>query len=1194
MQKTANGCLYLRALNGCRLPAQISKVMRLLPIFLLTALVSAHASGSAQSVTISGRDMTLKQVFSVIEKQTGYVLFSNKELLADAGKVSLSIAGMPLEQALGLILKDQRLNYVIQGKTIILSRKALPPPQPELWILQAAPPITGRVTDTDGMPMPGVNIQIKGSGKGVVSDAGGNFSINVNEGDVLLFSFVGYAPREISITAAILKGQSPLTVKLSPATTKLDEVAVVVNTGYQSISRERMTGSYSSVQTKRLEGKLQPSLLTALEGQAAGVAITKGGKVEVRGRSTFLGNGEPLIVVDGFPVTGGLESVNIDNIETFTVLKDAVAASIYGARSSNGVIVITTKSAKKGKLQLSYKGSTGLTQRPRLSYLNKTSAADYVDAEIANYNSDAASVRDDYNYYTSYGRVTQLLVMNEDGLITEAELNTELDKLRQNNTMDQLERHLFRSRFTQQHNLSISSSTDKSATNAAIRYITNQNNMQHSSDNRLILDLKNDWKPLNGVTVKLFSNINFNTSKSPMNTADDLTDFTTWSIMRPYYNLVDQSGNPQNIPAVRPEILDLYADYGNRYGGLKNMNFNPLNDQALATTRNQQYLTRLGASVSVNIIDGLSAEVGGVWTRGSGLLRSIRDVNSFYVRSQYNASSSRATPGKHYLPDGGIIYETRSQSESYTLRAQANYGKTFNKRHRISVIAGGEINKDVLDNNISPARPGYNDQAGSAQPFNYIDYNSYAYSADWLFGDDYATLPNGSYQFRDNRFVSVYSNGSYEYDNRFILSGSVRMDQANTFGTDPRYRYKPNWSVGGTYKLGQESFFHIPWIDKLNIRGSYGINGNISLTEGPYLLVAPGTYSPISGGIPYTISSLPNNSLRWERTLITNVGTDMSLFGNRLNLTLDFYNKLSKDLFSPDFIDPTYGRFSVTRNAGAARNTGIELSLESDVIRNKDFGWNVYFIGSYNKSKVQEFNFDYPSTGFLTYSAVASNSILGNNAGAVLKQGYPLDAIFAYRFAGLDDTGTPQYYTEGKEKVYGNEVTVRDMVYAGTARPKFVLSLTNSFTYQRFDLSFMFISQLGGVFRRDAFNGNNIDHKDVGQRWRKPGDELTTIYPKLSAFSSDAWYYPYSDMLVEKADFMKLRDVTVSYRLDNKIWGNTGLNSARIYFQGRNLWTVKANKVGIDPEAIEQGLNATVVRRLPLMPEFYIGFSVNL
>ncbi|SEW52813.1 SusC/RagA family TonB-linked outer membrane protein [Chitinophaga arvensicola] len=1188
MQKTAYGGLYFSALQGRRLPAQISKVMRLLPVFLITALVSVKAAVSAQSVTLSGKNLPLKKVFSVIEKQTGYVLFSNKELLSGAKPVSLAVTDVPLKKVLDLVLKDQQLDYVLQGKTIILSGKPVSAPVSGPSLQIAATVITGRVTDMEGNALPGVSIQVKETQKGIATGSDGSFSVAVSEGNTLRFSYVGYTSREITVTADMLKeGQPALSVRLSRAATKLDEVSVTVNTGYQSISRERMTGAYSSVQTKRLEGKLQPSLLTALEGQAAGVAITKEGKVEVRGRSTFLANGDPLVVIDGYPAPGGLETVNIDNVETITVLKDAVAASIYGARSSNGVIVITTKTPKRGKLQVGYKGSTGVTLRPQLSYLNKTNAADYVDAEVDYYNSDAANVGWDYESFTTYGRVTQLMVMKDQGLLSEDEVNAELNQLKKNNAQDQLERYLFRPASTQQHNISIAASSDKFSTNAAVRYIANQGNMKGNSNDRLILDLKNDWKPVNRVTIKMFSNINFNNSKVPLD-ANDMLDFTNLRIMKPYYNIVDPSGNPQAIPAVRPDLIDRYASYG----GLKSMEYNPLYDLGLSTTRNQGFLARLGGSVAVDIVDGLSVEAGGSWTRGSGLLRSLRGANSLYVRSFYNAASSISSPGKHYLPEGAILNETRSQSEAYTLRAQANYGKTFNRVHRISVIAGSEVNKDLVDNNTAPSRMGYNDQAGTFATFNYLDFNSNAYKSDFLFPDGMNVVSNGSYSLRDNRFFSVYSNGSYEYDNRFILSGSARIDQGNLFGTNPKYRYKPNWSVGGTYKLGQEKLFHIPWIDQLNIRGSYGINGNISFTQGPFMLITPASYSAATGGIPYTISSLPDNNLRWERTIITNIGTDMRLMNGRLNVTLDYYNKESKDLLAPDFIDPTYGRFMVTRNAGSARNTGIELSLESDVVKTNKFGWNVFFNGSYNKSKVLQFNYDYPSPNFLTFSF--SNTILGSNAGAVLRTGYPLDGVFSYQFAGLDNTGTPQYYSEAGKKIYGNDLTVKDMVYSGTARPKFILSLTNTFSYERFDLSFMMIAQIGGVFRRDTYNGDNFDHKDVSMRWRKPGDESSTIYPKLAAFNTDAWYFPYTEMMIERADFMKLRDLTLSYKLDNKLWGNTGLSGARIYFQGRNLWRLTANKVGIDPEAIEQTVNTPVRRALPMRPEFYVGFSVNL
>ncbi|MGE7775509.1 SusC/RagA family TonB-linked outer membrane protein [Chitinophaga sp. NPDC101104] len=1162
--------------------------MRLLPLFLVTALVSVQGATSAQSVTLSGKNLPLKKVFSAIEKQTGYVVFSNKELLHGSKAVSLSVADAPLKTVLDLILKNQQLDYVLQGKTIILSGK----PRSTSVETQAAPApvavLTGKVTDMEGTALPGVSIQVKETQKGTATAADGSFSITAAEGNTLRFSYVGFTPREMAVTAEMLKeGRPALTIQLARAATKLDEVAVTVNTGYQTVSRERMTGSYSSVQTRRLEGKLQPSLLTALEGQAAGVAITKEGKVEVRGRSTFLANGEPLVVIDGYPAPGGLESVNIDNVETITILKDAVAASIYGARSSNGVIVITTKTAKRGKLQLSYKGSTGMTFRPQLSYLNKTGAADYVDAEIDYYNSDVANVGWDYETYSAYGRVTQLLISQAQGLLTEAEVNAELGKLRTNNTLGQLERYLYRPATTQQHNISLSASSDKFATNAAVRYIANKGNMKGNSNDRLILDLKNDWKPSDRVSIKMLTNINFNNNNTPLE-AGDMLDFSTLRIMKPYYDIVDQNGHPQAIPAVRPDLVKRYEDYG----GLKSMEYNPLNDLGFSTSRNQAFMARLGASISVNILDGLTAEAGGSWTRGSGVLRNMRGANSLYVRSFYNAASSISSPGKHYLPEGAIMNETRSQSEAYTLRAQLNYGKSFNRVHRVSVIAGSELNKDLVDNNAAPSRVGYNDQAGTFATFNYLDFNSNAYKPDFLFPDGMNVLSNGSYSLRDNRFFSVYSNGSYEYDNRFILSGSARIDQGNLFGTNPKYRYKPNWSVGGTYKLGQEKFFHVPWIDQLNIRGSYGINGNISFTQGPFLLITPANYSATTGGIPYSISSLPDNNLRWERTIITNIGTDVRMMDGRLRFTLDYYNKLSKDLLAPDFIDPTYGRFMVTRNAGSARNTGIELSLDADVVKGNKFGWNVFFNGSYNKSKVLQFNYDYPSPNFLTFSF--SSTILGSNAGAVLRTGYPLDGIFSYRFAGLDNTGTPQYYSEAGKKIYGNDLTVKDMVYSGTARPKFILSLTNTFSYERFDLSFMVIGQMGGVFRKDTYNGDNFDHKDVTLRWRKPGDEAHTIYPKLAAFNTDAWYFPYTEMLVQKADFVKLRDLTLSYKLDNKIWGNTGLSNARVYFQGRNLLTWTANNVGIDPETIEQTVNKPVNRALPMRPECYIGFSINL
>lgn len=1166
-----------------------------LTVFLLTAVfLEVHATGVSQTVSLSAKDMPLTQVFQEIRNQTGLAVMYSEEVMQGTTPVSVEANHLPVEQLLKYILKDQPLEFTRINKTILISRKIASglvvfSDQQLKYLetmLNAAPPadIHGRVVDSTGNGLAGVNVQVKGSQAVTATNERGEFVLTgVQSGAELEIAYIGYVTQRLRIG-----DNRQLYVRMLQDVREIDELNII-STGYQAIPRERMTGSFSTVETKRLSTKLQPSLLTALEGQAAGLVVTKDGKVEIRGKSTFLANADPLIVVDGYPISGGLETINIDNVESVTVLKDAVAASIYGARSSNGVIVITTKTSKRDKPQLSYKGSAGVTLRPDLSYLDRTPAADYVDAEIAVYKVNPTTAQTTYDRSAVTSRVTQLLISKDRGLITEAQMNAELDQLRKNDGIDQLQQYVFRPRQTQQHNISLTAGNDRNRTNAAVRYMGNRNNMIGNKDNRVIFDLKNDWKPGRNVTIRMFSNINFSTTTAPVRTADELLSYSSTSTLRPYSMIVDPAtGQPQNLPVVRPQLISQYA----AINGLKPMDYNPLNDLMLETARGQNLQARLGGSITVNILDGLSAEVGGAWTRGATSSRTIYDAKAYRVRALYNAATSVSNTTKHYVPDGAMVDEYRNINEAYTFRGQVNFSRVFHSKHRISAIAGGEINRDRLDNNVYPTRFGYNDQAGAFSPFNYADYGAGLYSADVQLPGGLIAVNNGSYAFRDNRFVSMYANGSYEYDNRFILSGSARIDQTNFFGTNPKYRYKPNWSIGGTYKLGQEKFFDVPWINKLNIRGSYGINGNISLKQGPYLLVAANGFSPTSGGIVYSISSPPNNDLRWERTQILNLGTDLSFFNKRLNASIDYYNKLSKDLLSPDFVDPTYGYSSIIRNAGSARNTGIELSLSADVVKTRKFNWNASFNGSYNNSKVLKFNYNYLYTTYLTLSS--SSYLFGGSGGTSLKTDYPLDAVFSYQFAGLDNTGTPTFYTAGKaNKVLGGNLKVQDMVYSGTIRPKYVLNLTNTFSYQRFDFSFMFISQLGGVFRRDTYYGSNYNNKYVAQRWRQPGDEATTIYPKLSNSSSDGWYFPYSDAMIQSANYMKLRDVTLTYTLDNNIWGRTGINNVKVYFQGRNLWTVTANHDHIDPETSAVDDSGSILRTLPLRPEFYIGLSLN-
>lgn len=1160
-------------LFGSTMEKKILRAMKLTAFLLLAFCLHLSAKTFSQTITFTGKNISLKKVFTVIEQQAGYTVSGNFNVLKNTRPVSVEVNNMPVLNFLSLVFDNQPVDFHVDGKDIIISRKpvaSLP------YTMVEQPPLNGRVTDSLGNALAGASIRIKGRSNSVISDNNGLFTINAKPGDVLIVSFVGFATKEWKVN-----GVQAVNIALGIESMVMTEVAVSVNTGYQSIPRERATGSYAIIGADRLANKMRPDLKAALEGQAAGLNLTKDGSLEIRGVSSFSAEKAPLIIVDGFPITGGLETINIDNVESVTILKDAVAASIYGSRSSNGVIVITSKRGKKGALNVEYRGTAGLVAKPDLSYLNRASAADYVDAEMDLYNQSPNTYLNSYNNYAYLSRVNYLMVAKAQGLIPAADVDAQIAQLKTNDGLGQLQDYLFRAQLSQQHNISLSGGSDKHSAAANIKYIDNRGNTLYTGDNRLIADLRNDWKPNKRVTVKMWSNVNYSTSRAPVRTTTSLLEYYSNTMMHPYDLVVNpETGGYQDIFATNPRKQARYSTIP----GLKPMNYNPLEDLGMEMTKTQNLQVRLGGSINVAITDGLNIEAGGSWTRGNAFSRSVYSKNSYRMRLGYNDGTSVSNPAKHYLPDGDMLTEGRNINQAYTLRAQLNYNKTFGK-HIVMTIAGGEITRDVYDNNNYATRFGYNDQAGTFVPFNYADYNAGLYNADMLgTSKPQSQVSSGSLSFRDNRFVSWYGNGSYEFDNRFLLSGSIRLDQTNFFGTNPDYRYKPLWSVGGTYKLSNEQFFNVNWISKLYVRGSHGINGNISLNSGPFLIITPGSFSNLTGDISYTITTPPNNSLRWEKTVTDNVGVDVSFLRSRLNLSLDYYSRKSKDLLAPDVVDPTIGYTSLTRNVGQINNNGVELTLEGDVLQTKDFTWNVLGTVAYNKNKVIDYNVNYLyASSFLT---------------SVNREGYAANAVFSYRNAGLDANGSPVYWDTKGQKVNGGLVMVGDLEYSGTLRPKFSYGLTNRFTYKNFELSFMMVAKTGAIMRKVVYDGSNIWHKDVSKRWKQPGDEQTTMYPKLSASSLDAFYFPFSNTFVESADFLKMRDASLTYTFSKKQLGKTGIKGASLSFQARNLFMVAANSDKRDPEGIElidPGSAQAELGFTPFrpMPEFYFGLRVN-
>lgn len=1179
----------------CFFRRQILLVMKFLILFLFLGAFQASAKYTyAQEVTIQGKNMPLKKVFKEITQQSGYVFFYDSDLLKKSKPITVNLKKTSVEKALDEVFRNQPLTWSIVNKTITIIDRPIEE-KPSISYLRSTDVIDvrGFVTDETGNPLIGVSVLVKGSDQGTSTNTDGMYLLRgVEEDATLVFSMIGYGTREIAV-----KNRTQIDVKMNLSIVRQEEISV--NTGYQTLSKERTTGSYSIIGADQFEQKLQPTLKSALEGLASGMVLTKKGDVEIRGVSTISGVKAPLIVVDGFPLIGtgmGMETINPNNVESVTVLKDAVAASIYGARASNGVIVVTTKKPAKGSYHIGYKGVQSVELKPDLSKLNLASVPDFMDAELDLYEQDPTGYEFDYYDLWPVTPYQYLLLAKDIDLMDPDEADKQIEALRHNNALKQIQRKLLRPELTQSHNFSISGGNDKSLFNGDVRYVTNRGNMATNKNNRLTIDLKNVWMPKDWFTLRLLSNFNYTKGRSSEESYASLTSFKPFSLIFPYTQLYDDAGNPTPWIPVEQGKLETYATYP----GLKPATYHPETDIPMVGTNQQNMQFRFGGDVNIKFTKFLNASFGGSWNKGASTTRYVADGESYIMRTSYNDATSGTNPTKHYIPEGGMIDEGRQTVESWVIRSQLNYNQSFGGTdHRVTAMIGNEISKDTYENVDMPTRLGYDPVSASYNSgFNPYDWNNNTgnMEGDFLFSGIPPTYMGSvsygsNYGVRDNRFVSHYGNASYEYKNKYVVSGSARLDLTNFFGTDKKYRYKPTWSVGGKYKISEEPFFeslsHV--INRLDLRGSLGVNGNISLNNTPYLILSVGNYSNTMGGVSYSISSYPNNQLRWERTKITNLGLDMTLLNNRVDLSFDYYYKKSTDLIVSDAVDQTRGVSTLPQNVGSVSNKGFEVTLGGVIADNRNFKWKSTLISSYNTSNVDYYNVD--RAYFTSFASAAP----------ILVQGYSMDGFWGAEFAGLNDEGIAQFYNSKGEKIEGGALTADDAKYLGTLRPKLDLGWTNTFRYKNFEASFLFIAKFGARYRKDAFTGSNYTNRHVGERWREPGDELTTIYPKLEYWNMDMFYFPYSDVLVGNANYLKLRDLTIGYNLPQSLVSRIGLTSSKIYFQTRNLFYVTAKGVDIDPETAEynsSGATSAEINQaftsLPLRPQFYFGISVNL
>lgn len=1182
MQKTA---YWSRWDLPYRLPTKMLRIMRITSVLLLTICLHVSANTFSQSITFSGKAVPMEKIFATIKKQTGFVVWGKSELLKQAGTVSVSVQNVPLVNFLDMIMKDQPLNYKIAGNTIMLYSKPANPAPGSNVIIES--PVTGRVADSTGASLIGATVFVTGTNQSTVTNTEGYFTVSVKAGDKLRISFIGYRTREVIITAAMLRTGNIGNIGLSLISSTLTELNVTANTGYQFIPKERATGSFSVITEKTLSARMETSIMDRLEGTVPGLFM-QNGSVTIRGLSTLYGNQNPLYVVDGFPYEGDPNYINPADIVNVTVMKDAAAASIYGTRAANGVISITTRNGSNRKLTVNFSSTAFITAIPDAGYMNLMNSSQMVNFQQELFNIWHPSYNDGIKR-AGQSKVTEALYNYEQGLITKTELDNTLNTLRNANGQSQIEDLFMRNRLKQRHSFSANGGNEMHQYSIMMNYTGNRGYGFRSGDEDINIGLKDKVKVFEWLDAEVGANTNIRNGKFLREGPQSFYRNMPYEVLK----------NPDGSSAPFTKLKSPYEIARLKNLGLYDETFNPLDELYKSDLSYWSNYFRLQGGFTIKIIKGLTLDLKYQTERGTSYNKEYYYPDSYYSKNMIN-DAAQLIGGVlvKNVPDGGQLYETRGNSKSYTARAQLNFDRQIRSKHHLSALAGFE-RRAVSQSNTSVFKMGYNDNNLQFTPVNEIALGNLKGTESLGSTFSRSFNQNNNFYYGEDRYISAYGNAGYTYMGKYNVTGSVRIDNSNLFGTDPRYRYLPLWSVGASWRLSEENFMQdISWLNNLSVRATYGLGGNVARTVGPYLQARTSFFSEANA--PATdIIYPPNKSLRWERTATTNIGVDFAVLNNRISGSIDYYIRNTSDLLGEKTIDPTNAFPSALINYGSLNNKGVELALNTLNISKKNFSWSSTLAVSLNKNKMTEIN----NRDLTVYGFTAGYGV--NNVG------YPMDAVYSFRSAGLDPTnGSVMVYdADGKVvknydqagSIVANMTDINGLAYSGTLRPKYTTGFTNNFTYRQLTLSIMIIANGGHVIRDVVSPINMNPDRNVDSRmlnfWRKPGDEkIPGMMPAPDLKGNGGSYYTLiwyaADQNVLKADYIKVRDIALSYNLAPALSRIKKLSAVKLTLQVQNPFHWYANSVGIDPEAYEIA-SQYANRTLPVMATYMAGLDIT-
>jgi len=1112
----------------------------------------------AQQVTLSHKNASLKTVFDDIEKQTGYYFFYDRAMLRLAGKVTVQVKDVPLKEALDQCFKGQPIEWVLVGKNITLRQTGAFGREPPESVI---PPmlVKGMIINESGEPVPGATVFIKGTGTQVAAGENGLFSLTADSNAHLLITSVNYETQEVP-----LSGRAQVNVRLKKWVTELNHA--VVSNGYQRLNGGGLTGTFVKIDNELLNRRVSSNILDHLDGITSGLLFNKNNttglnqsSISIRGRSTIYANPEPLIVLDNFPYTGDINNINPADIESITVLKDAAAASIWGALSGNGVIVIITKKGRYNQpVRVSFTSSLTVGGKPDLYYTPVLSSADYISVERILFKKPYYTDWENDPGHRVISPAVEIMIKNRDGKISDADANAQLDALSRVDTRNDLEKYFYRNSVNQQYALNLSGGYTNHHYYFSAGYDKNLSNAVGNAYNRVTLNTSNTYALLKQ-KLELSAGIIFSAAKT--------TNSSSARQLMPNYPYLQLAGADGGPLPVYTGFRQPYKDTAGG-GNLLNWNYKPLDELRLAddVTRLTDYRINLGLKYS--ILKGLDAALYYQYNKGSTDERNYRSQNTYFTRDLINQYTQVTPAGfSRAIPLGGIFDKSLNDYEVNNIRGQVNYSHAWKEEHELTAIAGAELRR--LDGGLNITRQyGYDkDRRTSIK----VDYLS-----------SYSIYPAPSTNIKipmvdvdrstTDHYISYYSNAVYTWRHRYIVSASARRDESNLFGVNTNQKGVPLWSAGLAWIVSKEDFYRCDdWLPYLKLRVTDGYNGNVDRTVSAYTTIL------LNGGVNQygvssaTINNPANPSLRWEKTNMVNAGIDFAFRHDRVSGSLEYYIKKGRDLIGFSPLDPTTG-FLNNFKGNTADMLGNGLDLLLNIKSNeKSFRWYGTVLMSYTTDKVTSYKVKQASIASY-YNPGSFNPLQGN----------PLYSVYALKWMGLDNQdGDPLGFLKGQKSTDYNSIVnstdLGDLIYKGPANPTVFGSLRNTFSWKQLDLSFNITWKFGYYFRRtsiaydDLYKGASPGHPDFDRRWQKAGDEKTTNVPSMNVpgdFQRDI-FYRYSEVLVEKGDHIRLQDIRLGYELKKEQAKKLHVRGAQLYVYANNiglLW--KANDKGIDPDYV--------------------------